>query len=115
QHLVRARVALGQEPEFAPEAVVPPLPLHAGDVAPEVDVRRQLPLRRCGAGPLRNLARIGKLVHVARTAVGTGEQERHLTRYAEWRPGIQSVPASGNRAIAAASTVRATRSSGSRL
>ena len=30
-------------------------------------------------------------------------------------PGIQSVPASGTRAIAAASTVRATRSSGSRL
>ena len=30
-------------------------------------------------------------------------------------PGIQSVPASGTRAIAAASTVSATRSSGSRL
>src|SRR5439155_25258597 len=32
-----------------------------------------------------------------------------------FRPGIQSVPASGTRAMAAASTVSATRSSGSRL
>ncbi len=35
--------------------------------------------------------------------------------YAPFRPGIHSVPASGTCAMAAASTVRATRSSGSRL
>lgn len=35
--------------------------------------------------------------------------------YAPGRPGIQLVPASGTRAIAAASIVSATRSSGSRL
>src|SRR5262249_16050376 len=54
------------------------------------------------------------------------QQEAHLVAVARnggvvqlhgdpFLPGIQSVPASGTRAIAAASTVSATRSSGSRL
>src|SRR5438046_766825 len=36
EHLVRPRVALCEEPGLAAEAVVPPLALDAGDVAPEV-------------------------------------------------------------------------------
>ena len=53
QDLVRARVALGLEPELAAEAVVPPLALDAGDVPAEVEVRREL---------LRASARFGRVV-----------------------------------------------------
>src|SRR5207253_2123099 len=49
-----------------------------------------------------------ELVDVAQAAVGARDEEAQT-------PGIHSVPASGTRAIAAASIVRATRSSGSRL
>ena len=49
QHLVRAGVALGLEPRAAPGAVVPPLALHAGDVAAEVVVLVQLAERRGAA------------------------------------------------------------------
>ena len=49
EDLVRARVALGQEPDLAAEAVVPPLALDAGDVAAEVEVVGQL-ARASGVG-----------------------------------------------------------------
>src|SRR6266508_6270056 len=44
-HLVRARVALGDEPRPTARAVVPPLALHAGHVATEVVVGTQLAQR----------------------------------------------------------------------
>ena len=46
EHLVRAGVALGQEPGAAPRAVEPPLALHAGHVVAEVVVGAQLALPR---------------------------------------------------------------------
>ncbi len=42
EHLVRPRVALGEEPLAAPRAVLPPLALDAGDVVAEVHVLGQL-------------------------------------------------------------------------
>ncbi len=71
QHLVRARVALGQEPRPAARAVVPPLALHARDVAAEVVVlaelaeRRGLPRARC------HLAAEREVGHLADAAVRT--------------------------------------------
>src|SRR3712207_5740250 len=77
EDLVRPRIALGVEPRLAPQAVVPPLALHARDVLPEVEVRRQLPERRRLLRAARDLALVGELVHVARPAVRAGEEERH--------------------------------------
>ena len=49
EHLVRPRVALGEEPLAAPRAVLPPLALHARDVVAEVHVVGQLTqARRAG-------------------------------------------------------------------
>src|SRR5262249_23271868 len=88
------------------------LALHTGDVATEVDIGRKLTLGRRRTRSLGHLAGVRELVDVTRAADGTRQEERH--QRPSW-PGIQSVPASGTRAIAAASTVSATRSSGSRL
>ena len=69
--LVRARVALGEEPDLAAVAVMPPLALHAGDVAAEVDVVGELGERRGGLRARRHLARVRELVDVTRAAVRT--------------------------------------------
>src|SRR5262245_6600785 len=66
--------------------VVPPLALHTGDVAAEVDVVRQLAQGRRGRGPRRDLARAGELVDVTWTAVGALEQEGHLSRNSQLHP-----------------------------
>ena len=49
-----------------------------------------------------------------RRALDAAADDDDVGRLAHVRPGIQSVPASGTRAMAAASMVTATRSSGSR-
>ena len=66
EHLVRARVALRDEPEAAADPVVPPLPLHSGDVVAEVDVVGQLAQRRLRGRSPGHLALVAELVDVAR-------------------------------------------------
>src|SRR5205085_8371377 len=112
EDLVGGGVALGQEPALAAGAVHPPLALAAGDVAAEVDVAVQLGEARPALRPRADLAAEAEVRDLADAAVGAGEEVGH--QRASW-PGIQEVPASGTRAIAAASTVSATRSSGSRF
>jgi hypothetical protein len=61
EHLVAADVALGDEPTAAAEAVVPAFALRAGEIAAAHD----------------DLAAVAELGHIAGTAVGAGEEERH--------------------------------------
>src|SRR5207248_9782567 len=94
QHLVRAGVALGEEPQLATEPVLPPLALDAGHVSPEVDVVRELAEARRAPRPCRHLTRVGELVDVPFAAVRTGEKKRDsgLQRIADpenvLRPGL---------------------------
>src|SRR5919201_3671865 len=76
QHLVRARVALGDEPRAAARAVEPPLALHARDVAPEVVVGAELAQRGALARPARDLAAACVVGHLAGAAVRAGQQKR---------------------------------------
>src|SRR5436190_1082687 len=71
--------ALGEEPRPAAGAVVPPLALHARDVAAEIDVVRELAERRTRSRSRQHLAGRRELVDVAGPAVGAGEQERHYS------------------------------------
>src|SRR5712691_12203525 len=75
QVLVRPGVALGEEPDLAAEPMLPPLPLNAGDVAPEIDVVRQLAEARCAARARGHFTGVGELADVARAAVGTRSEE----------------------------------------
>ena len=117
--LVRvSRSARNQAP--AAGAMEPPLALHARHVAAEVVVRVELALGGLRAG--RGLISPPKPKSVTSAARSWDRSERgHETPTIVYKfvycgkPGIQLVPASGTRAIAAASTVSATRSSGSRL
>ncbi len=74
-HLVRCRVALGEEPGATAGAVVPPLALHAGDVAAEVVVGVQLTLGGLRSGSRNDLAAEGEVGDLALAAVGTGREE----------------------------------------
>src|SRR5262249_59786536 len=93
---------------------------------------REVDRARCGGGlPVRILLdlrdvvpRVFRRIAVHRVVIEDTNDLRHLDQppagllsgcESEDRPGTQSVPASGILAMAAASTVRATRSSGSRL
>ena len=60
------------------------------------------------------VAQVDRRVQPERVGAGVGDPRAQRVQMAD-QPGIQLVPASGTRAIAAASTVSATRSSGSRL
>ena len=73
---VRIGVPVGEEPVLT-RAAEPPLALRAPDVAPEVDVLVQLAHGRGRGRPLRRLARASELLHLARAAVGTGDEHRH--------------------------------------
>src|SRR5215211_219989 len=77
QHVVRPCVALGEEPGSAAGAVEPPLPLHTGDVAPEVVVGAQLALTWTGRRAGLHLAAEAEVRDLAGAAVGTGEDVGH--------------------------------------
>src|SRR4051794_35290316 len=79
QHLVGARVALGEEPLAAAGAMEPPLALHARDVLAEVVVRAQLARRRGLARPGVHLAPEAEVGDLAWAAVGTGQDVGHGT------------------------------------
>ena len=79
QHVVRARVALGEEPLAAAGAVEPPLALHAGDVVAEVVVGAQLARRGRRARARVDLAPEAEVGDLARAAVGTGQDVGHGT------------------------------------
>src|SRR5207253_1610988 len=68
-HLVRPRVALGDEPRLAALAVVPPFALQPGDVVPEIDVVGEVAQGRSGAWTAGDLTLEVKLVHGPRPAV----------------------------------------------
>ena len=80
EHLVRAGVALREEPLPAALPVLPPLALLARDVVAEVHVVGQLTQRRRRPGPVRDLAEVGELVHGPRPAVGAWQHEGHRRR-----------------------------------
>src|SRR5439155_4106083 len=75
--LVRRRVPVGEEPDLAAEPVIPPFPLHPGNVAAEVHVIRELAqVGRVGRAR-RDLACVCELVDVARPAVRAAQEKRH--------------------------------------
>ena len=78
--LVGGRVALGEKPGPAARAVIPPLPLDAGDVAAKVVVGVQLALGRLRRRSRDDLAAVGEVGDLALATVGTGEQKRHCAR-----------------------------------
>ena len=82
-------------------------PVFANDGTLAGVVALQGPVPRFGRAPARKA--LSALLAARRRSRARSELRSGLT------PGIQLVPASGTRAIAAASTVSATRSSGSRL
>ena len=77
QHLVRARVTVGDEPAAAARTVEPPLALHARDVAAEVVVLVELAPARPLFRACRCLAAEGEVGHLAHAAVRAGQQEGH--------------------------------------
>src|SRR3990172_1275518 len=87
--LVRGRVTLGDEPEAAAMTVVPPLPVDARHVVAEVQGGRQLAGRRRLLRPAGDLAGTAELLTLARSTVGTGKQEGHLSVIA---PGATVLP-----------------------
>src|ERR671915_1077435 len=78
EHLVGAGVALGQEPGAATRAVEPPLTLHSRNVLAEVVVRVELALRGRGRRAGISLPAKSEVGHLARAAVGTGEDVGHV-------------------------------------
>src|SRR5918994_6410662 len=88
-----------------------PVPAARPDV--ELHLRRREPSR---SPPLLKLARVHtRREHLVRRGGERALEAQREPAHGPFAPGIQSVPASGTLAIAAASTVSATRSSGSRL
>src|SRR6266545_4836545 len=79
QHLVGARVALGEEPLAAAGTVEPPLALDPRDVVAEVVVGAQLARRRGRARSWVDLAPEAEVGHLARAAIGTGQDVGHGT------------------------------------
>ena len=75
EHLVRPRVALGEEPLAAARAVLPPLALHARDVVAEVHVVGQLTQRRRPDG-----GRVVTSPKYAYSSTGRGPQKGHERR-----------------------------------
>ena len=93
-----------REPEL--NAIAAPVWSAPGELAAIVAVQ----------GPIPRFGRARRTQGGARAARPLGRDlGRARLQYEPLTPGIQLVPASGTRAIAAASTVSATRSSGSRL
>src|ERR671915_201615 len=78
EHLVGAGVALGQEPGAATRAVEPPLTLHSRNVLAEVVVPVQLALRGRRPRARIDLPAKSEVGHLARAAVGTGEDVGHV-------------------------------------
>src|SRR5436190_20600730 len=91
-HLVRTRVALREEPGAATRAVVPPLALHARDVAAEVVVRAELAEGGRLLGPRIHLTAEAEVGDLTDAAVRAGEDEGHaqLQGYGLWETGCRS-------------------------
>ena len=75
--LVRARVALGEEPSSAPVAMEPPLGLPTVDVLAEEQVAGQVAIRRTRTDPAGAFAAVRELERLARPAPRTRDQECH--------------------------------------
>src|SRR5262245_5627330 len=85
---VRSRVTHGEEPPSTPRPVIPPLALAPRLVAAQVEIATPSLGRRVRLGAPRLLAAPAKLVHVARSALRTAEQEGHRWGQSpERRPG----------------------------
>jgi hypothetical protein len=108
--LIGQCIAIGLKPLATATAVVPPFPLHAGDVPLVESVVEKVLVASLGSRPLPYLSAKAKLVDTSLTAVGTFQEERHPL----YLPKTLRVPARGMPQMIEASMVNAAMSSGSR-
>jgi hypothetical protein len=75
--LIGQCIAIGLKPLATATAVVPPLPLHAGNVPLIERVAEKILIAGLGSGPLPYLSAKAKFVDASLAAVGALQQERH--------------------------------------
>jgi hypothetical protein len=108
--LIGQCIAIGLKPLATATAVVPPLPLHAGNVPLVERVAEKILVRRLGSRPLPYFSAKAKFIDASLAAVGALQQERHEV----YLPKTLRVPARGTPQMIDASMVKAAMSSGSR-